>query len=270
MSDVHLQDKGGYWYFNCGAVLNDKQERKAKKHCLGRDFLAAKAKAQALKLAWELETKLDPVTGLKVWTPGRIEAAITFALGTATEAPKPEKNAEPVLPATPFVAVASYTLGTALDDFTEMFGLRNDISPQWRTTCKERVHAVRRHLKELESKPLAEFGQEQLDSIRNTILSRPKSTLTELPGCPDLVFARRRKVIFVHGCFWHQHSCARGSRQPKSHAGYWKAKFGRNKARDTMHRSKLRQLDWRVLTIWECETRDTDALSRRIRRFLSG
>jgi DNA mismatch endonuclease (patch repair protein) len=90
-----------------------------------------------------------------------------------------------------------------------------------------------------------------------------------LPGVPDLVFRSRRRVIFVHGCFWHQHSCARGNRMPKSRIGYWRNKLEGNVARDRRAVRALRRAGWRVLTVWECQMRDLDKLRRRITSFLS-
>ena len=92
----------------------------------------------------------------------------------------------------------------------------------------------------------------------------------DLPGKPDLVFGPRRKVIFVHGCFWHLHpakSCLDG-RQPKSNTSYWSPKLRRNAERDQEHLKTLRRLGWRVLVIWECETRDHAKIVRRIAKFL--
>jgi len=90
----------------------------------------------------------------------------------------------------------------------------------------------------------------------------------DLPGKPDLVFAGRRKVIFVHGCFWHGHDCARGARMPLRNRGYWEAKIARNKARDELTPELLRASGWKCLAIWECETKSTGALRRRLRRYL--
>lgn len=89
-----------------------------------------------------------------------------------------------------------------------------------------------------------------------------------LPGKPDLVFTSLGRVIFVHGCFWHGHDCKRGARQPKDNAAYWRAKIERNRARDAASLRALRAEEWSALVVWECETRDTDALSRRLARFL--
>jgi len=91
-----------------------------------------------------------------------------------------------------------------------------------------------------------------------------------LPGRPDLVFAGRRSAIFVHGCFWHQHENCIRSRRPKGHAAYWNAKLDRNLQRDCQNARELKRLGWRVLTIWECELKQPDAVSARITRFLSG
>jgi DNA mismatch endonuclease, patch repair protein len=91
----------------------------------------------------------------------------------------------------------------------------------------------------------------------------------DLPGKPDLVFAGRKKVIFVHGCFWHQHSCREG-RVPSSNSDYWAPKLGRNVERDTAALRGLHALGWSTLVIWECELKDEAALTEKIRTFLSG
>lgn len=74
-----------------------------------------------------------------------------------------------------------------------------------------------------------------------------------LPGRPDLVMQGRRAVVFVHGCFWHGHDCARGARQPKANVDYWTAKIGRNRDRDARNQQMLAEADWRVITVWECD-----------------
>jgi DNA mismatch endonuclease (patch repair protein) len=89
----------------------------------------------------------------------------------------------------------------------------------------------------------------------------------ELPGKPDLVFSSRRKVIFVHGCFWHGHNCKLG-RMPKSNLDYWRNKIAANMARDRKTLLSLRELGWKCLTVWECNLNDEDSLAERIRRFL--
>lgn len=89
-----------------------------------------------------------------------------------------------------------------------------------------------------------------------------------LPGKPDLVFAGRRKVIFVHGCFWHGHNCLRGARQPKQNAAYWSAKINGNRNRDGLNLVALSKLGWESLVLWECELKDTSVVRRRIADFL--
>lgn len=90
----------------------------------------------------------------------------------------------------------------------------------------------------------------------------------DLPGAPDLVFPRFKAVLFVHGCFWHQHSCTNGNRMPKSRVAFWRAKLEGNKARDQRQRQRLRRLGWRVLVVWECQLRDLEKLAGRIATFL--
>jgi DNA mismatch endonuclease (patch repair protein) len=90
----------------------------------------------------------------------------------------------------------------------------------------------------------------------------------DLPGAPDIVLPGRKLAIFVHGCFWHGHDCARGARQPKQNADYWLAKIGRNRARDAQTLARLGALGWRVETIWECDLKDAGALEARLRALL--
>lgn len=89
-----------------------------------------------------------------------------------------------------------------------------------------------------------------------------------LPGAPDLVFPARRAIIFVHGCFWHQHECRRGARIPKTRREYWEPKLRRTEQRDAWNETALRLAGWRVLVIWECETGDRAVLEDRLRDFL--
>lgn len=90
----------------------------------------------------------------------------------------------------------------------------------------------------------------------------------DLPGTPDIVFPARRKVIFVHGCWWHRHNCHLGRRAPKSRLDYWLPKFARNVARDKQNRTELRRFGWSVLVVWECQTRRRVSLAARVRKFL--
>lgn len=92
----------------------------------------------------------------------------------------------------------------------------------------------------------------------------------DLPGSPDLVFPRLKIAVFVHGCFWHGHDCARGARAPKTNADYWRGKIARNMARDARVRDELEALGWAVETIWECELKDGEALKQRLAKTLGG
>ena len=83
-----------------------------------------------------------------------------------------------------------------------------------------------------------------------------------LPGSPDLILPRRRLAVFVHGCFWHRHEGCRYAYTPKSRIAFWTEKFTQNVARDRRNEAALRDLGWRVLIIWECETRDEEIVRR--------
>lgn len=92
----------------------------------------------------------------------------------------------------------------------------------------------------------------------------------DLPGKPDLVFPKLHKVIFVHGCFWHGHDCARGARVPKTNAKYWRSKITRNRMRDAVSIAALKAQGWRATIIWECELRRNrpERLRSRLAKFL--
>jgi DNA mismatch endonuclease (patch repair protein) len=90
----------------------------------------------------------------------------------------------------------------------------------------------------------------------------------DLPGKPDIVMPGRRLALFVHGCFWHGHDCARGARVPKQNRDYWLAKVARNRARDAKSREALAALGWRVETIWECELKDSATLADNLANLL--
>jgi DNA mismatch endonuclease (patch repair protein) len=106
--------------------------------------------------------------------------------------------------------------------------------------------------------------------ILHALGGRYRLRVSKLPGSPDLVLPARRKVVFVHGCFWHRHHCPAGQSMPASRVDYWLAKFERNRLRDRRNVRALRKLGWRVLIVWECETRVArrERLERRLRRFL--
>ena len=90
----------------------------------------------------------------------------------------------------------------------------------------------------------------------------------ELPGKPDLVLVRHRKIIDVHGCFFHMHKCKYGSVVPKTNATFWKTKRLSNVERDRRNFETLKRDGWRVMIVWECETRNLPSLSSRIEKFL--
>lgn len=93
-----------------------------------------------------------------------------------------------------------------------------------------------------------------------------------LPGRPDIVFGKRRKVIFVHGCFWHRHDDPRCklARLPKSRLDFWEPKLTSNATRDGRNQGELRALGWDVLVVWECEVRHSEQLENKLRQFLEG
>lgn len=90
---------------------------------------------------------------------------------------------------------------------------------------------------------------------------------SDLPGKPDLVFRKKRKIIFVHGCFWHQHGCL-FSHLPKSNSSYWTPKLERNRERDLEHIAALKSDGWKCLVLWECQLGKSKQLRRRLSKFL--
>ncbi len=91
-----------------------------------------------------------------------------------------------------------------------------------------------------------------------------------LPGKPDMVFRSKRKVIFVHGCFWHRHSRCRLARMPKSRLEFWRPKLEGNRRRDLKVRRELRSIGWESLVVWECEAADEGLIRDKVGSFLSG
>lgn len=91
---------------------------------------------------------------------------------------------------------------------------------------------------------------------------------TDLPGKPDIAFIGRKKAIFVHGCFWHQHGCGK-YKMPVSRKDYWLPKLKKNVERDRENIDKLQKEGWSVLVIWECELKDIYEVSKKILKFLS-
>lgn len=89
-----------------------------------------------------------------------------------------------------------------------------------------------------------------------------------LPGKPDLVFSRRRKVVFVNGCFWHGHKGCKYARLPKTRTEFWEEKVRKNKARDRANIELLQRSGWKVLTVWQCELKTIDLLAKKLYEFL--
>lgn len=89
----------------------------------------------------------------------------------------------------------------------------------------------------------------------------------DLPGKPDLVFRSLGRIIFVHGCFWHQHGCGY-YRMPKTRQAFWTPKLDSNRLRDVRHQRALKKRGWKVMTLWECELKGVERLKKRIRKFL--
>lgn len=90
----------------------------------------------------------------------------------------------------------------------------------------------------------------------------------KLPGSPDIVFPKHKKIVLVHGCFWHGHMDCRRSKLPANNSATWRAKIASNQARDLRNTCTLHDLGWNVLVVWECETRDQIALAERLKEFL--
>ncbi len=89
----------------------------------------------------------------------------------------------------------------------------------------------------------------------------------DLPGSPDLVFPRLKKIVFVHGCFWHGHDCGKG-RLPKSNVSFWEEKIVKNRARDERSVAALEDAGWSVLVLWQCQTKRPEVLEKLLKRFL--
>jgi len=90
----------------------------------------------------------------------------------------------------------------------------------------------------------------------------------DLPGKPDLVFRSRKKIIFVHGCFWHRHDCSLGRQVPKSRKKFWIPKLERNAERDEEVRVRLECLGWKVMVVWGCDLKDREGLTSALKAFL--
>ena len=130
------------------------------------------------------------------------------------------------------------------------------MTPSQRSRCMSRIRGV-------DTKP-----EMVVRSMAHRMGYRFRLHRRDLPGRPDLVFPRTRKIVFVHGCFWHMHVCHAGRVKPKTNAEFWQTKRSGNVARDCVSIRLLRQSGWRVLIVWECETRKPEQLKRRLCAFL--
>lgn len=131
-------------------------------------------------------------------------------------------------------------------------------------TVRERSERMRR-IRSKDTKP-----EMRVRRLVHGLGYRYRLHASDLPGRPDLVFRPRRKVIFVHGCFWHRHEGCSRNRTPKSPElrGFWRDKLDGNAHRDRLNQASLREMGWAVLVVWECETRDLDRLAERVTEFL--
>lgn len=133
-----------------------------------------------------------------------------------------------------------------------------------RLSPQERSNHMRR-IKKRDTKP-----ELAVRRLAHSLGFRFRLHCRDLPGTPDLVFPRHRKAIWVHGCFWHQHEGCSLARQPKSRLAYWLPKLARNVERDRASRISMEAAGWKIMVIWECETRDREHLKGRLKDFLVG
>jgi len=129
----------------------------------------------------------------------------------------------------------------------------------------EKRSAIMRRVKSGDTKP-----EMRVRRILHAMGYRYRLHHRTLPGCPDIVLPRHRKIIMVHGCFWHRHDCPAGRKKPKTNEKYWTEKLTKNRLRDAGNLAKLETMGWHVLVIWECETRNHADLSNRLAEFMNG
>jgi DNA mismatch endonuclease (patch repair protein) len=133
------------------------------------------------------------------------------------------------------------------------------------TVTKERRSQIMRNVRSKNTRP-----EMVVRKLIHSMGFRFRLHRTDLPGKPDIVFPRFRSVIFVHGCFWHRHKGCASTRTPKTRVKFWESKFKSNELRDQIAKHLLGQLNWRVMTIWECEIANTQKLVKQIYKFLNG
>jgi DNA mismatch endonuclease, patch repair protein len=111
--------------------------------------------------------------------------------------------------------------------------------------------------------------ERRVRSIVHRLGYRFRLHYTGLPGKPDIVLPRLRKIIFIHGCFWHSHGCCRARRLPQSNQSYWLPKLNKTRKRDQVNKRALRAANWAVLTVWECELQQIVSLTSKLNHFLT-
>ena len=132
------------------------------------------------------------------------------------------------------------------------------LTKKQRSRCMAAVHAEHTKPEIIVRRAISQMGY------------RYRLHCTNLPGKPDVVFSGMRKVIFVHGCFWHRHRCKKGRSTPRSNMEFWNRKLSENVVRDRRHRRELKKLGWQILVLWECQVRHEAALMKRLEKFLDG
>ncbi len=131
------------------------------------------------------------------------------------------------------------------------------------TVSREKRSAIMAAVRSRDTKP-----EKIVRSLVHRLGYRFRLHRKDLPGRPDIVLPRRRAVVFVHGCFWHSHHCKAGDRLPATNTEFWRSKREGNVARDRVAITRLLELGWRTLIVWECETKDAVAIAGKVKRFL--
>lgn len=131
------------------------------------------------------------------------------------------------------------------------------------TFTPEKRSACMRAIKSKDTKP-----ERLVRSMIHALGYRFRLHRDDLPGTPDIVLPRLRKIVLVHGCFWHAHQNCKVAHIPKSNSNYWPSKLQCTVRRDARNQRRLRQLGWSVMVLWECSLKDVDRVSARLARFL--
>jgi len=118
-------------------------------------------------------------------------------------------------------------------------------------------------------KPRNTSPERKVRSVAHSLGLRFRVHRSDLPGSPDLLFPRRKTALFVHGCFWHRHENCPKATTPRTNAEYWNRKFRDNMERDSQNEKKLKEIGWKVLVIWECETRRRESIEAFLRKNFS-